>query len=531
MQYRHLGVMLDCSRNAVMNERTLRRVIDLLAKLGYNTLELYTEDTFEVDGEPYFGYLRGRYTQAELRSLDAYAKEKGVELIPCIQTLAHFTNTSRLPVYEGLWDTGDVLLVGEERTYAFIENLFKSVRACFSSKHINIGMDEAHFVGLGEYLNRHGYENRFDILLSHLRRVAKIAEKYGFEAHMWSDMFTRLANGGGCYGRDIVIPKEVAQQLPDNVEPCYWDYYHTEIEDYDAMFKTHEVFGKNVWFAGCLWGWCSFAPCNIRTLRNMKPAVQSAIKHGVKDVLLAFWGDNGGECSFFSMLPSLYTLRQYADGNFDEESIERGFYQTFGVEREAFMTLDLANQTPSNRIEDPLINPCKAMLYNDPLMGIMDAHYEREGGIDFKGYADTIADVGRRAGEYGYLFETLSKLCAALAVKAELGIRARKTYRSGDLAGLHTIAEDFDRAIALVEEFYLAFEGQWQRENKAFGLEIHQARIGGAIFRMKNVARKLRAYFAGELSRIEELEEEILEYSADGVWCEKYAHMISTSAL
>ena len=89
--YKHFGVMLDCSRNGVMKPEAVKRMIDCLQKMGYNALELYTEDTFEVEGEPYFGYLRGRYTGAELKELDLYAAAHGIELIPCIQTLAHFT--------------------------------------------------------------------------------------------------------------------------------------------------------------------------------------------------------------------------------------------------------------------------------------------------------------------------------------------------------------------------------------------------------------------------------------------------------
>ena len=52
-----------------------KKWVDLTASLGYNTLLLYTEDTYEVPDEPYFGYMRGRYSQAELRELDAYAKK------------------------------------------------------------------------------------------------------------------------------------------------------------------------------------------------------------------------------------------------------------------------------------------------------------------------------------------------------------------------------------------------------------------------------------------------------------------------
>ena len=34
---------------------------------------MYTEDTYEVPGQPYFGYQRGRYSADELRALDDYA--------------------------------------------------------------------------------------------------------------------------------------------------------------------------------------------------------------------------------------------------------------------------------------------------------------------------------------------------------------------------------------------------------------------------------------------------------------------------
>lgn len=56
---------------------------------------LYTEDTYEVNDEPYFGYVRGRYTKEEMKELDAFAGSLGISLIPCIQTLAHLKATFR----------------------------------------------------------------------------------------------------------------------------------------------------------------------------------------------------------------------------------------------------------------------------------------------------------------------------------------------------------------------------------------------------------------------------------------------------
>ena len=60
------GMMVDCSRNAVISIETLQDVIKQIALMGHNMLMLYTEDTYEIEGEPYFGYMRGRYTIKEL---------------------------------------------------------------------------------------------------------------------------------------------------------------------------------------------------------------------------------------------------------------------------------------------------------------------------------------------------------------------------------------------------------------------------------------------------------------------------------
>lgn len=83
-----IGLMLDCSRNAVMTISMIKKFIDIMKKMGYTSLQLYTEDTYEVEKEPMFGYLRGKYTKDELKEIDAYAKSRSVELIPCVQVRA-----------------------------------------------------------------------------------------------------------------------------------------------------------------------------------------------------------------------------------------------------------------------------------------------------------------------------------------------------------------------------------------------------------------------------------------------------------
>ena len=89
--FQTLGVMIDMSRNAVMNINGLKQFLRLLKKMGYNCVMLYTEDTYEVDGEPYFGYMRGRYTKSEMKELDFFAASLGIK----VSTSIFFLSTTR----------------------------------------------------------------------------------------------------------------------------------------------------------------------------------------------------------------------------------------------------------------------------------------------------------------------------------------------------------------------------------------------------------------------------------------------------
>ena len=111
------SLMLDCSRGGVINDSNFRHLVKLLVSLGYNSLQLYTEDTYEVKGEPYFGHLRGRISIADWKKMDNYAASFGIELIPCIQVLAHLDNLFIWDEYEQIRDTENILLIDDERTY------------------------------------------------------------------------------------------------------------------------------------------------------------------------------------------------------------------------------------------------------------------------------------------------------------------------------------------------------------------------------------------------------------------------------
>jgi len=141
--FESLGVMLDVSRNGVLRIEAVRKLVRHLALMGINQLMLYTEDTYEIPGEPLFGYFRGGYTREELSGIDAYAALFGIEVVPCIQTLGHLEQVLQWPPYQKLQDTAGVILADDPATDAFVEKMIVAAAAPFRSRRIHIGMDEA----------------------------------------------------------------------------------------------------------------------------------------------------------------------------------------------------------------------------------------------------------------------------------------------------------------------------------------------------------------------------------------------------
>lgn len=505
---KRLCFMVDCSRNAVMKVETIKSWIDICKDLGFTSLMIYTEDTYEVEGHPYFGYARGRYTKDEMREMDAYANERGIEIIPFIQTLAHIEQIFRWSDYRSLCDYDDILLCDDEGTYKLIDSMFKTLAECFTSRIVNVGMDEAGMIGRGRYYDLKGHADHREILLKHTERVAKIAKKHGFDICMWSDMFFHFATGERSYfNPDANIDGAVGELIPDNASLIYWDYYKREQKDYTGMIKAHEKIKKGCWYAGGIWTWDGFSTQNKYSIEALKNNLNSCRECGVENIIITTWGDGGAECSAYEALPSLFFASEYVKGNDDMEDIKSRFAKRFGISFDSFMLFD---QVMRNESDAYYLSPSKYLLYNDPFIGLADAAVPdgcREDFLELTALTAPLVNDGK----WGYLFDTCNKLCRAVAAKCDVGIRIRSAYKRADSSELMRLANELREIEGQIREFYLAFEKQWMLENKAYGLEIHDVRLGGLMTRILHCADRLEKYANGLSDSIEELENDTLD--------------------
>lgn len=514
------GAMLDVSRNAVLNLDGAKKFIRYLALMGHNTLYLYMEDTYRIDGYEYFGYMRGAYTKDELKEIVFYADMFGIEVIPCIQTLAHLAKTLKWRYSIPMSDTDDILLIDEPETYKFIEAMFKTIKECFKTDRIHIGMDEAHDVGMGEYFRRNGLTDRFTLMSRHLQKVTELTEKYGLKPMMWSDMFFRLGSKTGeYYDLNSKMPENISKLIPEEMSLVYWDYYNECEELCDNFIEAHLKMQREIIFAGGVWVWGSLVPNYRKTFSQTKAALKMCRKHKLREVFATLWGDDGAETSAFE---SLLGLQLFAEYNFYDEVSDEHLGERFkictGCDMEAFKLLDIdgMNENESlKKIDDMwnIVQSAKQLLYQDILLGLFDENYKNEPmGEIYKSVCNKLEKIPHQ-GEMEYLFTYHRQLVKTLKLKWDIGIRLSSAYIQKDNKELLKLADEIKIIKSELKKTHELFSEIWLRDNKAFGLDVIDLRFGGVIARCERAAKRVVDYIDGKIDRIEELEEKKLLYN------------------
>ena len=518
------GPMYDVSQgNAVINLRTVRGLLRTMALMGLNMLMLYCEDSYAVEGEPYFGYMRGKYTKEDMRAIDDYAYALGIEVIPCIQTLAHMANTFRWNgIYGDISEDIECMLVGEPKVYEFIRRLLVAASEPFRTRRIHIGMDEAWQLGLGKYLRLHGYTEKTAIMQEHLKNVMEIVRELGLQPMMWADMFFRAITPRGEYyvEKDFVIPEKTVDAVPPDVELVYWDYYHDHQDVYEDLIDKHRLLCRKpeqTIFAGGIWTWIGFGADWPITFGNSLPAVRACKERGVKEVIITVWGDRGTECNILATLPGLafYAEHGYRKDPSMEEIAERFEFVT-GAKWDDFMRFAEINYIPGTKrgVNIPY-SASKFLMYQDILEGLFDANIDGDAVRDYyleltKAYEKSIG----RNGKYDPLMKFYYLISSVLELKSDLGIRLRSAYLAGDHQELGLIKDEVLPELSVRVGQLKAFHRDlWADTYQLFGWDIMDIRYGGILSRIDTAIYRIGRYLLGDREALRELDEPRLPYN------------------
>lgn len=512
----NLGLMLDCSRNAVPKPEMVKQLICLLALAGYTYLELYTEETYELPDEPYFGYKRGRYRAEELKEIVAFADIFGIEMVPTIQTLGHLSHLDKWNPYIDYMDTDGILLVGDERTYQLIRKSIRFCKEIFHSNRINIGTDEARRLGLGKYLKQNGYRSEQEIYLEHLKKVFEICKEEEVEPEFWADAFY-------LYGTEW--DTEGVKALFDGTQmPIMWNYTSMRKGFYQEHFATLQEYAGTLKYAGAFFKCYSYVPQNTFSECVYDVAFEAIEEYGISDILMTTWGDNGSECSIFAtMSPLWYSAASVYSCPADLSRMVKEFT---GYTSDEWRGCDRLNLVPPEEIK--MCNAAEYNLYNDLLVGLVDYHIRDDAGQSYARLLPEFEELANRNSGFSYIFKSYAALCKVLIKKATYSKRLYQAYQNQDRVVIEALCAELPEIKADLEKFYQAYRQQWMTENKGFGFEVMDIRLGGLIARTDTVALLLRDYLDGKVERIYELEEDRLPFDGKRFWSDgEYALVLN----
>ena len=505
--FKSVGPMLDMSRGGVMRVESVKKYLRYIAAHGLNMLMLYTEDTYEVKEYPYLGYQRGRYTLEELREIDDYAAELGIEVIPCIQTLGHLEQFLRyfMGIDGSIKDTECDMMVGEEDTYRFVEACVATMRQAFRSKRIHIGCDETNGMGTGNYLNKHGYRDRLEVFTEHVTRVNEICRKYDFRPMIWSDMYFVYSAGEnkGHYNTNIQIPQRIVDIMPD-IDLVYWDYGEGEstYDHYRINIEKHKQLTGSAIFAGIIWTCGGFVPDYRLTCKAMHPALKASVDVGTDMVIATLWGNDGCETNQLLGIPLLALYSEYCwrGGECADVDIWRMIKFMTGL------TPELSDAVSDFFCDsESMVNPGKAVLWSDPLINLLSYNYDLE---EIEGYLIK----GLKVIETYEHTEYFAAVFRAALDKCRLHMYFRTKYKAGDREYLRNLAEcDLPKMIADFEKLRDIHCNLWLVDYKANGWERIQIRYAATLERTRYTIRVINDYLDGKLDVIEELEPELFK--------------------
>lgn len=289
------GVMLDISRNRVPTMPEFFGIIDSLSELKINHLQLYTEHTFAYEGHEDAWRGCSPLTPEEVRQLDQYASERGIELVANQNCFGHLAHWLRLPKYQHLAEThGDwmfdvwprsgpfSLCPVDPASEALVADLLGQLLPCFKSVLVNIGCDETYDVGWGrskaEVEKRGGMANgRAAVYLEFVERVCKLVRSHGRRPMFWADIA-------------LSHPERIGD-IPADLISLAWGYEpHSPFDDWCRQLREA---GREVWVCPGTSSWRSTTGRTRERSENLRSAANAGVAHGVSGYLICDWGDTG----------------------------------------------------------------------------------------------------------------------------------------------------------------------------------------------------------------------------------------------
>jgi len=459
------GWYQDVSRGRIPTVDTVKKLVDRLASLKMNSLQLYVEHTHRFACYAGIQENLGFYTDEEIREIDRYCQERCVELIPSLSCFGHLYMLLNSDKHRHLCELSEyhpTRHVWHERlmhhtidpsdpdSVRLITGMIDAYVPLFTSDYFNICCDETFDLCKGKNAGKsvvECYTGFVGQLIDHLKG-------YGKTVMMWSDIVMKH-------------PQAIAM-LPEDVVYLNWCYdanpagLHAEVLEQASRrqivcpsVNSHKRFVEKL----------------VYSLPNIGGVTRLGVEHGALGVLNTNWGDYGHMCPDENVCYGMAygaAVAWNATGATEDalqEAILRQVYRTEDpAVVEIIRTLNACDEIPFPREGyEMAMWELTVQLFDDEWAPPVDLDYRKE-VLRGASLAEKRTDAGRCADR---LQRMLDERALDPAIGASLLLAARAT--AAVLAVLIALADD--RTLTAEEQaewtaFVRDYKAHWFAANK-----------------------------------------------------------------
>ena len=205
------GLMIDSGRH-FMPVDVIKRNLDAMAAVKLNVFHWHLSENqgFRIESKRFpklqeMGSDGLYYTQAEVRDVISYARDRGIRVVPEFDMPGHSTSwfvgypeLASAPgpyLIERKWGVFDPAMdPTKESTYKFLDSFIGEMAALFPDQFFHIGGDEVNGKQwdanpkIQEFMHSHGLKSNADLQGYFVERVQKIVAKHGKTMEGWDEI-------------------------------------------------------------------------------------------------------------------------------------------------------------------------------------------------------------------------------------------------------------------------------------------------------------------------------------------------------
>jgi hexosaminidase len=216
--FAYRGTMVDISHGPLPTEEEIKRQVDLLARFKGNQYYFYNEASIELEG---YGLInpKGRYTKEQVRRIISYARERHIDVVPCLELYGHLHDIFRLERFSDLavFPHAGEFNPANPKVKELLADWVEQFALLFPSPFVHVGFDETWQIA--NLAKQAGGLSPAKLFVEQLRNVATGFQKHGKHVMAWSDVM-------------VHYPESMAE-MPPGIIAVPWTY--------DAE-KTYEPF-------------------------------------------------------------------------------------------------------------------------------------------------------------------------------------------------------------------------------------------------------------------------------------------------